>query len=186
MASLMTLAANAGRMLVVDAPQKSDLILVLAGETEHRPDRGLQLLRQGHGRILVIDVPATASVYGSSEVQLAKKYAQEMLEAASVRICPVAGLSTEDEPHDAERCLSREGGTSVLIVTSEFHTRRALSIFRREISGKPFSVAATYDGTQFGIRWWQHRQWAKTLVDEWLRLLWWDGVGRWAMSCEQA
>lgn len=178
-ALLIVFATNAGRLLIVDAPEKADLILVLAGETDHRPERGLQLLRQGYGRTLVLDVPATAEVYGSSEQQLAEKYARSLPEAASVRVCPVFGLSTKEESHDAETCIDREGGSRVLIVTSEFHTRRARSIFRHEIRGKSFSVAASYDGAQFGPRWWQHRQWAKTLVDEWLRLFWWNAVDRW-------
>jgi uncharacterized SAM-binding protein YcdF (DUF218 family) len=67
----------------------------------------------------------------------------------------------------------------VLIVTSEFHTRRALSIFRHELRGKSFSTAAARDDREFGTRWWQHRQWAKTCLYEWLRLVWWNLVDRW-------
>ena len=44
---LITLGANAGRFLVVDAPERSDVILVLAGETEHRPARALELAGSG-------------------------------------------------------------------------------------------------------------------------------------------
>ena len=84
-----------------------------------------------------------------------------------------------DESHDAEKCLAGEVGTRVLIVTSDFHTRRALSIFRHEVHGKSFSVAAARDDKQFGSRWWTNRQWAKTCFDEWLRLVWWNGVERW-------
>jgi hypothetical protein len=40
-------------------------------------------------------------------------------------------------------------------------------------------VAAARDDTQFGTRWWTDRQWAKTCLDEWLRLIWWNGVERW-------
>src|SRR5271165_263542 len=42
-AMLLIFAANAGRMLVVDAPQPSDVILVLAGETDRRPARAFRL-----------------------------------------------------------------------------------------------------------------------------------------------
>ena len=38
-AILLALARQAGRVLVVDAPQKSDVIVVLAGETRVRPAR---------------------------------------------------------------------------------------------------------------------------------------------------
>lgn len=178
-ATLIVFGWNSGKWLVVDEPQPSDVIVVLAGETDYRPRRALQLLDQGMARRVLIDVPAQSMIFNISEVELAQKYAHSLPEAASVEICPIQGLSTRDESHDAEKCLALVGGNRVLLVTSEFHTRRALSIFRHEIRGKSFSVAAAYNDTQFGTRWWKHRQWAKTCVDEWLRGLWWNGIERW-------
>jgi uncharacterized SAM-binding protein YcdF (DUF218 family) len=175
----VAVALNAGRILVLDAPERSDVILVLAGETDRRPARALELLDQGYGRRVVIDVPADAKLYGSTEVQLAEHYIQHLPQAESVRVCSTKGMSTRDEAHDAEKCLIQGEGSRILIVTSDFHTRRALSIFRHELRGTSFSVAAVRDETQFGTRWWSHRQWAKTCVDEWLRLLWWSAVDRW-------
>ncbi len=176
---LLVFAANAARLLVVDAPERSDVILVLAGETDRRPALALQLLNQGYGRRVLIDVPATARIYVYPQVQLAQRYIEGLPQAALVGICPIEGLSTREESHDVENCLVGEKGSRVLIVTSEFHTRRALSIFRHEIRSKSFSVAAARDETQFGTRWWTHRQWAKTCLEEWLRMLWWTGVERW-------
>jgi hypothetical protein len=172
-------AANAGKALVVDAPERSDVILMLAGETDRRPLRALQLLDQGYGQVVVVDVPAAARIYNFTEVELAEKYIQNLPQAASVRVCAIEGLSTRDESHDAEKCLANEKGNRILLVTSDFHTRRALSIFREEIHGKSFSVAAARDDATFGTRWWTHRQWAKTCVDEWLRVFWWNTIDRW-------
>lgn len=172
-------AASAGRRLVVDTPQPSDVILVLAGETDRRPAHALQLLDQGYGRRVVIDVPAATSVFGFTQVDLARRYIENLPESALVGICPIVGLSTREESHEAEKCLAGEPGARVLIVTSDFHTRRALSTFRHEVHGKSFSVAAARDDKQFGSRWWTNRQWAKTCFDEWLRLVWWNGVERW-------
>jgi uncharacterized SAM-binding protein YcdF (DUF218 family) len=178
-AGLIVFAANAGNILVVNAPQPSDVIVVLAGETDRRPARALQLLDEGYGRRVVIDVPAAVRIYDFTQVQLAENYVHNLPQAASVDICPIQGLSTREEAHDVEQCLAREKGTKVLIVTSDFHTRRSLSIFRHEVHGKSFSVAGAHDDTQFGTRWWTHRQWAKTCVDEWLRVIWWTAVERW-------
>lgn len=172
-------ALNAGRMLVIDEPRTSDVILVLAGETEVRPARALQLLAEGYTRKIVIDVPAEGKIYEFSLPQLARRYAEDLPQKASISICPIEGLSTKDEVRDAEPCLARAGAKSVLIVTSDFHTRRALHIFQKEIPGISFSAAAARDSRQFGIRWWAHRQWAKTFLDEWLRLIWWKCVDRW-------
>ena len=172
-------ALKAGRMLVIDEPRTSDVILVLAGDTEHRPARALQLLGEGYTRKIVIDVPAEGQIYEFTPLQLARRYAEDLSQKASISICPIEGLSTKDEARDAEPCLAREGAKSVLIVTSDFHTRRALHIFQKEFPGISFSVAAARDSRQFGTRWWAHRQWAKTFLDEWLRLIWWRLVDRW-------
>ena len=168
-------ASSAGRLLVIDNPQGSDIIVVLAGETDRRPEQALQLLDQGYARRVLIDVPERARVYDSTVVQLAEDYIRRRPEAANVGICGIQGRSTRDESHDVMRCLAREQGSRVLIVTSDFHTRRSLSIFRHEIPGKSFSVAAARDDSEFGTRW----QWAKTCVDEWIRLLWWSAIERW-------
>ncbi len=176
---LVVLATQAGRFLVVDAPLPSDVIVVLAGENDRRPRRALELLQQGFGKRVLIDVPADSTIYTFTQLDLAQKYVQSLPQAAVLSVCPIVGLSTKAETEDVEKCLTRMNAGTVLIVTSEFHTRRALSIFRRELRGRTFSVAAAYDGAQFGTHWWTHRQWAKTVLDEWLRLLWWSVVDRW-------
>ena len=100
-------------------------------------------------------------------------------QAAAISVCPIEGQSTKEESKDAEKCLAHENAKSVLIVTSDYHTRRARDIFRHEIPALKFSVAAARDESYFGTSWWQHRQWAKTFVDEWLRLIWWKLVDQW-------
>jgi len=176
---LIGFALNAGKILVVNDPQPADVIVVLAGETDHRPARALQLLDQGYAPRVLLDVPADTKFFEFSEVQLAERYAQGLPEAAAVQVCPVVCLSTRDETHDVEKCLARVAGSRVLLVTSDFHTRRALTIFRHKLPGKSFTVAAAHDDEQFGTRWWTHRQWAKTCYEEWLRTLWWSAVDRW-------
>jgi hypothetical protein len=176
---LVVLGAKAGSFLVLDAPRPSDVILVLAGETNHRPERALQLLAQGFGRRIVLDVPTNAKIYELTQIHLAEKYIQDLPQATAISICPIDGLSTRDETKDVEKCLAQDSDKRVLIVTSDFHTRRALSVLRREIHGHEYSIAAARDQEQFGVRWWTHRQWAKTFVDEWLRLIWWKSVDQW-------
>ena len=176
---LVLFALNAGSLLVEDDPKKSDVIVVLAGETDSRPAHALELLDAGYARRVVIDVPAGARIYQWTEVQLAEKYAQQLPQAAAVSVCPCQGLSTRDESHDVEKCLAEQPGANVLLVTSDSHTRRALSIFRHELRGRSFSVAAAHNPTHFGTRWWTHREWAKTCLDEWMKLVWWNVVERW-------
>ena len=170
---------SAGRILVEDSPQHSDVILVLAGETDHRPASGLDLLNQGYAPRMIIDVPAGSRLYNVSEIDLARNYINTLPQAAAIEICPIVGLSTRAETHDVERCLAGKPSSRILIVTSDYHTRRALSIFHHELPAHSFSIAAAHDDAQFGIRWWTHRQWAKVCLEEWLRFIWWNAVDRW-------
>ena len=179
-AGVSLFAVEAGRILVINAPRKSDLIVVLAGETDRRPALALDLLRQGYAPRILLDVPASTRIYDATLTQIAADYVRKLPVASQIAICPIAGLSTRDESRDVATCLRGErGATRILLVTSDYHTRRALSIFRHEIQGKSFSVAAAHDDSQFGVRWWTQRQWAKICLDEWLRVIWWNAVERW-------
>src|SRR3982075_534227 len=129
-AIVVVFAANAGKWLVIDAPEPSDVIVVLAGETDRRPSRALQLMEQGYARRERHKVPATARIYEFAQLELAQKYIQDLPQGKSIGVCIIKGMSTRDESRDVGKCLANEDGSRVLIVTSEFHTRRALSIFR--------------------------------------------------------
>jgi len=173
------LAAKAGDFLIIDAPKPSDAILVLAGETDRRPQRALDLLAQGYGKRVILDVPTNEKLYGFTLIDLVQKYIQDLPQGESISICPIDGLSTKEESKDAEKCLQSEGAKSVLIVTSDFHTRRSLATFEREFPAHQYSVAAARNDQGFGAKWWTHRQWAKTFVDEWLRFIWWKAIDQW-------
>jgi hypothetical protein len=174
------LVAGTGRFLVVDEPEKSDAILVLAGETYNRPMLALDLLERGYAPRIVMDVPAAERIYQWTAPELAQRWVQGLPQANSISICPIHGLSTRDESHEAQNCIARAGGVhKVLIVTSDFHTRRARSVFQHELPGLEFNMAAAHNPAEFGLLWWRQREWAKTNLYEWMRLIWWELIDRW-------
>ena len=126
---VVALGSQAARFLVVDDPQHSDAIVVLAGDTNARPARALQLLRQGMAEHAFLDVVVRDQIFDQRLTDLAQKYAAALPEASRVSVCPITGFSTNAESDDVNRCLQSAGVHKVLIVTSEFHTRRALTIF---------------------------------------------------------
>src|SRR5208337_2279716 len=126
---LAALASQAARFLVVDEPEKSDAIVVLAGETNVRPARALELLRQGVAPRVFLDAETRDLIYDQPLVDIARKYASGLAEANRISVCPIAGFSTQAEADDVSRCLQPLGAHRVLIVTSASHTRRALTIF---------------------------------------------------------
>jgi uncharacterized SAM-binding protein YcdF (DUF218 family) len=176
------LASQAARLLVVDDPEKSDAIVVLAGETNVRSARALELLRQGVAPHMFLDAETRDVIYDQKLGEIAQKYVNSLGEANRVSICPIDGYSTIAEADDVSRCLQSLGARRVLIVTSEYHTRRALMIFRHRLPQYQFNAAAARNPAQFGEAWWTNREWAKVTFDEWLKMLWWEAVDRWRKS----
>jgi uncharacterized SAM-binding protein YcdF (DUF218 family) len=177
--AFLALSLTSGSFLLVNDPEHADVIVVLAGETNWRPARGLQLLRQGYAPRMLLDVPAAGIIYDQSMLKIAQTYVQDLPQGEGVSICPIAGLSTKTEAHDVIGCLKDSGARRILVVTSDYHTRRARSIFQHEMRGYQVSIAAAFDSENFGFSWWHHRQWAKVNFDEWLRLVWWEVIDRW-------
>lgn len=176
---LMALA-GAGRVLVINRPGPADVIVVLAGEAEQRPEGGLELLRKGLAPHMLMDVPGNARIYEWNQLELARRYVQQLPEAAAISLCPIAATSTKGEVQDMERCLESINAHTVLLVTSEYHSRRALSTFGKLLPRYRYEVAAVSDPKAFGVNWWQHREWAKTALEEWAKLIWWEAVERWS------
>jgi len=177
---LVALLLNtSGAFLVVNSPQHADVIVVLAGETDRRPARALELLRTGYAPRVLLDVPAAAKIYDRQTIDVAQNYVDSLPDHEKIAVCPIVGLSTKAEAQEVVRCLGRTTGERILLVTSDYHTRRALSIFQRELKESEISVAAASDPAQFGGSWWKHRQWAKVNFDEWTKFVWWQMVDRW-------
>jgi uncharacterized SAM-binding protein YcdF (DUF218 family) len=171
----------AGRLLVVNAPEKADAIVVLAGaRNDNRYYRGLELLRAGYAPRMYVDALADIQMFGHRETEYAQKFIGESAgpDATRVKVCGVEGDSTVAETAAVVRCLQPDGAHRVLLVTSEFHTRRARSIFQKLLPSYEISVAAAPD-VRFGLKWWQHREWAKMTLEEWEKLLFWEMIERW-------
>ena len=170
---------HAGSFLVVNDPKPADLILVLGGgNNDLRYWNGVQLMQEGYAPRLILDVFSKAQTFGHSDIELAQDFLQRTTPGQST-VCPLPENSTYDEARYLEPCLAGLGVKSILVVTSEYHTRRALSILQHRLPQYQFSIYAAPDPYYFGTRWWTHREWAKTTLAEWERYLWWLLVDRW-------
>src|ERR1700737_2968866 len=88
-AGLLAFAAGSGRFPVLDLPRKADVIVVLAGETDRRPQRAFELLDRGYAPRLILDVPADSRIYQWTQPELAEKYVQGLPESKSITICAI-------------------------------------------------------------------------------------------------
>ena len=138
----------------------------------------MELLRAGYGKHLLLDASSDSSYYGRTPAEYAdaflKQDAKDM--AGQVSVCPFEDDSTDTETKYVARCLASFHPTSVLLVTSDWHTARAGSIFARRLPQYHWSAAAAHDDRIFGLNWWRHREWAKTTFQEWLKVIWWNAT----------
>jgi uncharacterized SAM-binding protein YcdF (DUF218 family) len=174
--------SRSGDFLVVNRPEKADVIVVLAGDlNDVRYWRGLALLQSGYAHQLLLDASSDYVKYGRTYAATAADFVRarsgELADRA--RVCPIQGNSTVTETRYVVRCLEELRARKVLLVTSDYHTRRALSVFARRLPQYRWSVAAAGDPRVFGTRWWTNREWAKMWLIEWQRLVWWKLVDRW-------
>src|SRR5580704_16112589 len=100
----LLLASRAAHFLVIDNPQKSDAMVVLAGETIVRPARGLELLRQGMAPRLFFDAE-TGRIFNSHLTDIVQQYIADQPDANKLALCPIEGHSTVTETSDVARCL---------------------------------------------------------------------------------
>jgi hypothetical protein len=172
----------AGRLLVRDHPEKSDVIVVLAGDSQdQRYRRGMELLRAGYGKHLFLDASSDSNYFGHTPAEYADVFLRQDAGdmSAQVSVCPFEEDSTLSETRFVAKCLEQLHPQSVLLVTSDWHTARARSTFARRLPQYHWSVAAAQDPRVFGTHWWRQREWAKTVFQEWLKVLWWNVVDRW-------
>lgn len=109
--------------------------------------------------------------------------------AAAITILPGAAATTYDEAAALAAFLRRKPNAEVLVVTSDYHTRRSRWVFARVLRDRGWQVSfvsAPSDG--FSIdRWWQSQVGLLAIVTEYLKLVFYAAayghLGYWLAAC---
>lgn len=150
-------------------PEKADIALVLAGDGEgNRILKAAQLARQGYVSKVLVSGPS--GIYGHYECDLAIPFAVRAGYPESYFVhLENDARSTQEEARYAIARLRQLGVHSVLLVTSDYHTRRAGKIFRSAAPDLRFIVVAAPDVSFTPDGWWHNRQGEKIAFNEWLK-----------------
>src|SRR3954469_12338219 len=95
---LVAFGAAAGWFLIKDNAQKSDAIVVLdGGAGDARYLKGLELLRNGYGKVLFLDARTDVRHYGHTPTENAAVFVRETagVMADRVRVCPTSENGTQ-------------------------------------------------------------------------------------------
>jgi uncharacterized SAM-binding protein YcdF (DUF218 family) len=152
-------------------PFRADMIVVLGGDDRgNRILKGAELLRKGYAPKILVSGPYCC--YDQVESDVAIGFAVRRGYPADWFISlPVKGNSTEEEAREVLAELDRRGVRRFLVVTSNYHTRRAARIYGRLVPADRFRVVAARDWAFHPDGWWRDRNARKQAFYEWSKTL---------------
>jgi uncharacterized SAM-binding protein YcdF (DUF218 family) len=170
-----------GNLLVVrDRVEKADLIFLLNGDPTVRPGFAALLFKQGDAPAIVIaraeDSPGVK--YGAypnvtdSNVSVLKTFG--IPESKIIQLRTPEGVSNTDDEAKALRAYCQQQSThKVIIVTSEFHSRRARFIFHKVLAGDGVRIMmAPVADRKYGPNdWWKSEDGIIGCQNEYMKLL---------------
>lgn len=160
-----------GRYLVrEDAIVQAPYAVVMAGDSlGYRILRGAQLAKDGiAGKVLVSGSPGTYDFY---ESDLAVRFAEKRgFDEALFEALHMEYHSTQEEAHAIAAELKRRGVKRVLVVTSDYHTRRTGKIWQYTAPWLDVRMVAAPDRYFRPDTWWRDREGAKHVYSEWTKL----------------
>jgi uncharacterized SAM-binding protein YcdF (DUF218 family) len=150
-----------------EEPSPAEMIVVLAGDGRgYRIRRAAELVQQGYAPKVLVSGPA--GHYGMHECDLAIPYAVKLGYPAAWFIpLPHNSESTREEAASVARELARRNVRRLIVVTSQYHTRRAAYLFRSLAPQVDLRVVGAPDPDFTANGWWHSRQGRKTVLLEW-------------------
>ncbi len=161
------LGALGGYLVRENTPEKADAAVVLAGDSwGNRILTAAQLERDGYVPKVLVSGPD--GEYGLFESDLAIPFAVNHGYPKSYFVAVKhEARSTREEAVALLPEIRREGIRRLLLVTSNFHTRRAGRIFHAAAPDLTIVVVGAPDRYYTPDGWWRHRESQKTFVTEW-------------------
>jgi uncharacterized SAM-binding protein YcdF (DUF218 family) len=165
------LGAVGSYLVEAEQPAKADIGLVLAGDGRgNRILTAARLVRDGYVPKVIVSGPD--GNYALHECDLAIPFAVKAGFPESYFIhFENSARNTRDEARDAATLIRKMGAHKVLLITSDYHTRRATRMYRNQAPDLEFVTVAAPD-TYFSARgWWHNREGQKTALYEWMKTL---------------
>jgi uncharacterized SAM-binding protein YcdF (DUF218 family) len=158
-----------GQTWVVEDPlERSDAILVLSDDNFYadRAQRAAELYRHGMAPVVVASGRRLRPYAGIAELMV-HDLAERGVPKDKIEAFAQDADNTKDEARVLALLASKKKWRSVIVVTSNYHTRRSRYIFRRVFPpATRVLLASAPDGDFDPENWWQHRKSLKELTRE--------------------
>jgi len=154
--------------IVEDADGKADALIVLSDDNFYadRATRAAELFREGKAPIVVASGRRLRPMAGIAELMEHDLVERGVPKDKIVRLAH-DGDSTREEAEALTKLAAQRKWHSVIVVTSNYHTRRARYIFRKVFpQGIEVRVASARSGDFDPQHWWEKRESIKELTHE--------------------
>ncbi|HEU4769878.1 MAG TPA: YdcF family protein [Pyrinomonadaceae bacterium] len=174
-------AALAARALVVSAPLgTADAIVVMSGSSVYveRTQWAAQLYREGRAPLVLLTDDHTRGGWSSIQQRnpfFVERAADELIKAGvpedRIRIIPGVAETTHDEALLVKQYVANAGFRSVLVVTSSYHSRRALRTLNHAFANTGTTVGLSVSSTAPSVVWWLRPEGWRTVGAELVKLV---------------
>ena len=172
---------HAGRWLIhEDALAHADVILVLSGSMPYRAEEAAKVYRAGFASEIWLTHPVSPAAelqslgihYESDEEYDTAVLTSLGVPPSALHILPGEIVDTEQELEEADRQMKREGKSTIIIVTSLEHTRRAGALWRKLFGVNPKAIVHGAPEDPFDANhWWRNTRDSLAVTREYLGLL---------------
>jgi len=153
----------------------ADAIVVLTGGTG-RLEEGLRLFREGRGGYLILsgveETSSLGAIFPGRDLKTAVDTSRIILDIESRR--------TIDNAFNVKKIVEEKGFKSLVLVTSNYHMKRAFTLFSKTIYGDVKLYRHPVRGPNFkDEEWWQSQKSLKLVTSEFFKYLWFHIWQRW-------
>jgi uncharacterized SAM-binding protein YcdF (DUF218 family) len=169
----------AGQMWLVNDPAVQADAMIVLGDDNYDGDRAAHaadLYRMGLAPIVVASGRSLRPYAGIAEM-IERDLESGGVPAASIVKFSHRGENTREEAEALAGLIAGRGWKRVLVVTSNYHARRARFIFERVLpAGVSVQVSGAHDSEFDPSRWWEARLGQKLFFNEVLgyAVAWWE------------
>jgi uncharacterized SAM-binding protein YcdF (DUF218 family) len=169
------LTAIGKALIVEDALEKSDVILVFAGDNRKgdRVSHAVRLFKTGYAPLLVLS--GTPLGWRTHEADVMRREAEELgVPPAQIITVGHDSDSTKEEAAVIVPVLRKQQAHTVILVTSSFHTARAKRVLQKAAERREFRILASpvQEDAFYPEGWWTRRRDAKTFFFESVKTAW--------------
>ena len=158
---------SAEEWIVEDVPARCDAMIVLSDDDYEadRANRAAQLYRSQAAPIVVASGRMLRPYAGIGEL-MQHDLVERGVPQNAILVFKHTAENTREEAEALRGLIRDRGWKRILVVTSNFHTRRARYIFGKVVPEAQVYVAAAADAGFDASNWWQHRYGVKMFSAE--------------------